>query len=209
PTIVNTLFGCILLANSASLARPLDGALAEFVADGTSLCVRESASEATVQALRAGTADVGIVSDAVDTRGLHCLELGPDPLVLVTAPGHPLAGQHGASFGQALAHLWIAWGEHGALATHLHLRAAALGLPIRAVVGHPDVATVVGLVARDVGVTVLPRALVEHPTQAGAVVATPLREPWAARRLLVCHADGGTPQCGRLAAALQRGWPER
>ncbi|HEY1228415.1 MAG TPA: LysR family transcriptional regulator, partial [Ramlibacter sp.] len=134
----------VLLANSSALARPLADAIAEVQSLDASrpIVVRESASEATVQALRSSAADVGIVSDAVDTRGLATRELGTDPLVLVAAKRHPLAAPSSATFREVLAHPWVRYAEHSALSLHLQLRAMALGTPIHAVAAYPTVAGV-------------------------------------------------------------------
>jgi DNA-binding transcriptional LysR family regulator len=195
----------VLLANSSALARPLAAALGECVGD-TPLVVRESPSEATVQALRSGAAGLGIVSDAVDTRGLLARELGPDPLVLVLAPGHALTAHASVPFEAVLAHPWIAWGEQSALSAHLQLRAAALGAQLQARITYPRAPGVLQLVSQGLGVTVLPQAVVDLHASRGSVACVRLEERWAQRRLLVCHRDGGTALRAGLAEALVRTW---
>ncbi|MDB5957501.1 LysR family transcriptional regulator [Ramlibacter sp.] len=195
----------VVLANSSALARPLAPALADCAGDGRTVVVRESASEATVQALRSGAAEVGIVSDAVDTRGLLARELGPDPLVLVVATGHALAACESVPFAAVLGQPWVAWGEQSALSAHLQLRAAALGARLPARFTYPQAAGVLQLVARGAGVTVLPQAVVD--LHAGAAVAcVRLEERWAQRRLLVCHREGGPALRAQVADALLRAW---
>jgi DNA-binding transcriptional LysR family regulator len=198
----------VLLANSSALARPLAGALAALLAAPADrpLLVRESSSEATVQALRSGAADVGIVSDAVDTRGLVVEELGPDPLVLVTASDGALAQRASVPFPECLAQPWVAWGEQSALLAHLQLRALALGARIEARVTYPALAGLLDLVARGIGVTVLPLAvLAGHPGAAG-LACIPLEEAWARRRLLVCRPAGADPSRMRLMEGIARQW---
>ncbi|HEY1228134.1 MAG TPA: LysR family transcriptional regulator [Ramlibacter sp.] len=220
----------VLLANSSALARPLADAIADVQDHDASrpIVVRESASEATVQALRSAAADAGLVSDAVDTRGLVTRELGSDPLVLVVPRAHPLAATSSVTFREVLAHPWVRYAEHSALSLHLQLRAMALGAPIRTMAAYPTVAGVLRLVGCGLGVSVLPRALVdagaipvrpelvEGPAPAstgsartawGDITCITLDEPWAQRRLLVCHAQGNDPWRLRLADALVRHWP--
>lgn len=199
--------GTVLLANSSALARPLTEAVAELAAGDAPFLVRESTSEATVQALRSGAADVGIVSDAVDTRGLSARVLGPDPLVLVAARGHALARRASVRFEEVLAQPWIAWSEQGALSTHLLVRAAALGSALQAGVTYPDARGVLQLVARGLGVTVLPQAIVDQHAAQDAVACVPLEDRWAQRRLLACHLEGGNPLRARVADSLARHWP--
>ncbi|KQT11550.1 LysR family transcriptional regulator [Ramlibacter sp. Leaf400] len=197
----------VLLANSSALARPMVPALIDLGAPDSppQIVVRESSSEATVLALRSGAADVGIVSDAVDTRGLVTQALGPDPLVLAVARTHPLAERHAVSFQEVLDPPWVAWGEQSALSTHLLVRALALGTPLRPRITWPQLEGVLQLVARGVGVTVLPRAVVERHANPG-IACVRLDEAWAQRQLLACHAEGGDRVRAQLAQGLQRAW---
>lgn len=195
----------VLLANSSALARPLAHALASHADAQRALLVRESPSEATVQALRAGTADVGIVSDAVDTRGLLVRPLGPDPLVLVAAPAHPLAARASVRFAQLLSQPWVAWGEQSALAAHLQLRALAAGRRIDARFTYPRAGGVLRLVAQGLGISVLP-AVVARRHGDPAIACVPLEDDWARRGLLLCRAEGSAAWTEDLAEAVARGW---
>jgi DNA-binding transcriptional LysR family regulator len=181
----------VILANSAALVRPWVGALAGL--RPASILVRESASEVTVRSLQSGAADIGIVSDAVDTRGLLAHDLGPDPLVLAVARGHPWSGRESVPFHEAAQQPWISWGEQGALSTHLLLRAAAAGVQLSPRWTYPAAGGVLDLVGRGMGVTVLPQAVVDGSATAGAIACISLQERWAQRRLLVCHLPGGAP----------------
>lgn len=200
----------VLLANSSALARPLADAIAEAgeAAAGRTILVRESPSEATVQALRSGVADLGIVSDAVETRGLATRMLGPDPLVLVAPRGHPLAARTSVRFVEALGEPWVAWGEQSALSTHLLLHALAAGARIEAHITYPRIGGVLRLVGRGLGVSVLPEAVVRRYATA-EVACVPLEEAWAQRRLLVCHVEGGDPLRERVAERLAAHWAPR
>ncbi len=200
----------VLLANSSALAGPLGEAIAQLLAPVAErpLLVRESASEATVQALRSGSADVGIVSDAVETRGLLARELAPDPLVLAVPRKHPLAARTSVPFAEALAQPWVAWGEFGALSTHLQMHALALGARIQAQTTFPTVDGVLRLVAAGVGITVLPQSVLGRQTDAEAVASVTLEEPWAKRRLLVCRQEGGDALRRRLAEEIAKRWQQ-
>lgn len=201
----------VLLANSAALARPLADAVAEVQALDASgpILVRESASEATVQALRCGAADVGIVSDAVETRGLRADDLGPDPLVLVVPGKHALAARSGICFAEALAQPWVAWGEQGALSAHLQMRALALGARIEPRLSYPTLPGVLRLVSGGLGVTVLPRAVLPPQPGDAGYACIPLQEAWALRRLQVCRLQGGEGERlrARLAERIAACWP--
>lgn len=194
----------VVLANSASLARPWAPALTEL--HDAAVIVRESASEATIRSLRSGAADVGIVSDAVDTRGLTSHELGPDPLVLVVGHAHAWARRTSVRFAEAATLPWIAWGEQGALSTHLLLRAAAAGVQLVPTCTYPAAAGVLQLVARGLGVTVLPQAVVQQYGGGHAVACLRLEERWADRTLLAC-CPSGDPVRRRVMEQIARHWP--
>ncbi|MCC2673991.1 MAG: transcriptional regulator, LysR-family [Ramlibacter sp.] len=194
----------VILANSAALARPWASALVEF--DPAPILVRESPSEVTVQSLRSGAADVGIVSDAVDVRGLASRDLGPDPLVLVVAQAHAWAQRASVRFHEVVQLPWIAWGEQSALSTHLLLRAAACGAALVPRFTHPGAGAVLQLVAGGLGVTVLPEAVVHQHRSVEAVACVRLEEPWALRRLLVCHSGNGDPGRTKIAERIAGRW---
>ncbi|MCX5391369.1 LysR family transcriptional regulator [Streptomyces sp. NBC_00094] len=60
------------------------------------LTLRPTLGDATRQALRQGTYDVGFLMEAgTEHEGLESEVLAPEPLVLVAGPGHPLAGRTG------------------------------------------------------------------------------------------------------------------
>ncbi|TFZ07675.1 LysR substrate-binding domain-containing protein [Ramlibacter humi] len=198
----------VLLGNSSALARPLAGLLAEALAShpGARVVVRESASEVTAQALRLGAAHLGIVSDAVDTEGLVAQPLGDDPLVLVVAASHRLAHESAVSFRRLLEQDWVGWSEPAALHTHLAMHAFRAGSAIRYRAAIPSVRGVLELVARGVGLTVLPAALLPPGAREGLAVR-PLEEAWAQRRLLLCRGMAAETPAGRhLAEAVRSRW---
>ncbi|MEU3689388.1 LysR family transcriptional regulator [Streptomyces narbonensis] len=71
------------------------------------LTLRPTLGDATRQALRQGTYDVGFLMEPdTEHEGLESEVLAPEPLVLVAGPGHPLAGRTGLTNADlAAAHL--------------------------------------------------------------------------------------------------------
>ena len=74
-----------LLCNTSAMAQHLPRALAGFLAahPRVSIDLQERPSEEIVEALRSGLADLGIVSDAVASTGLHAVPWARDDLVLL------------------------------------------------------------------------------------------------------------------------------
>jgi DNA-binding transcriptional LysR family regulator len=199
----------VVLANSSAMARPLSRVIGDVLGGqvGLRVLARESSSEVTVHALHAGTAHVGLVTDAVNTEGLLTARLGVDPLVLVASPAHVLAARDAIHYEEALSYDWIAWGEASALHTHLLIRAYQVGAALKVRVSVPSVEGVLELVARGFGVSVLPRALLRQREPSQRVAIVELAETWAQRHLLVCRApEPGTAMAAALFSAFTTRW---
>lgn len=204
-----------VLGNTSALARHLPGPLAAFLRahPQVEVQVEESASHATVQALRQGAADLGVVSDAVATTGLHAQPFREDALVLALPRGHALAKLRRVRFAQALDHALVGTGPSSALHAHLSLQAAHLGKPMLLRAQLAGVEGVCTLVEQGVGAAVLPLALLESRGSSGkggqggraGVLTRPLSDAWARRTLLLCTASApaaGSP-LQQLVEALQ------
>ena len=214
-----------LLCNTAALSEFLPQALGDFLAAHPSIDVEaeERPSAAIVAALAEGLADLGIVSDAVDTGDLAATPIHDDRLVLVAPLGHPLLAAESESLSPAPAEApagvpatplaplpfatTLAWDFVGlagasALQDYLadHARRAGQHLCYRVRVSGFD--AICRLVAARVGVAVVPESAARR--HAGALGWRPLLDAWATRRLLLCHRrDAALPAYAvRLAEAL-------
>ena len=195
-----------LLCNTAAQSGFLPGALAGFLVGHPNLDIdlEERPSHLIVEAVSRGWAELGVVADTVEVGGLELLPLCDDDLVLVCPRDHALAARAEVDFEAALDWPMLGLAEGSGLGEHLALRAAELRRPIlyRVRLNRPE--TLLALVGRGVGVSVLSGAMLGS-TQAGeGWVARPLRDDWAARRLGLCMRSraGLTPPSRLLAAAL-------
>ncbi len=95
-----------LLCNTTALSEYLPERLADFLREHPPVDVdlQELPSLRIVHALGQGVADLGIVSDAVDTQDLQTRPFQDDPLVLVVSAEHPLAAVPQPTFSDALRH---------------------------------------------------------------------------------------------------------
>jgi DNA-binding transcriptional LysR family regulator len=200
-----------LLCNSSAAFTHLPPLLGAFLKRHATvdLAVEESPSHLTVQALRDGTADIGVVSSAVDTSDLAATHWRNDPLVLVLPRGHVLARQRKLSFAQVLEHDYIASGPASALHAHLVLQAAQLGRSMRIRASFANFDAVCALVEQGVGVAVMTAALLKKSTGFDArlnarLSVRPLTDAWARRSLLLCRParTQGTPLAEELANFL-------
>ncbi|KQV20153.1 LysR family transcriptional regulator [Pseudomonas sp. Root329] len=200
-----------LLCNTTAITEYLPELLADFLRDHPNLDIdlQELPSARITHALRQGAADLGIVSDAVDTDDLQTRPFRDDPLVLILPPDHPLAEQPSLTFADTLGHDYVALGAGSALAIHLEEQALHIGqrMPIRIRADGFD--GVIRMVARGAGLAIVPREAIERWPPEQAVMTRPLREDWANRTLKICARDfDSLPGYARaLLEALTPGTP--
>lgn len=197
-----------LLCNTATLAEALPPRLGPFLVEhpDIDLELRELPSDAVLEALRRGVADLGIVADHVDTTGLVVHPWLDDELVVLLPAAGPRRRSAALRFAELLDRPFVGLPPESGLSRFLAQQAARSGrLPQHRVrVGSFD--AVARLVEAGVGVAVMPRAAAERWGEA-RVRIVPLKEAWAKRRLLICssaHAEtlpGVQALVGALLAA--------
>ncbi|ROL64388.1 LysR family transcriptional regulator [Pseudomonas chlororaphis] len=180
-----------LLCNTTALSEYLPELLADFLCHHPHLDIdlQEWPSQRITHALRQGAADLGIVSDAVDTQGLVTRPFRDDPLVLIMAPTHPLAATPQPRFSDSLHHDYVGLPAASALAVYLEEQALHAGLRMQMRIRAEGFDGVMRMVARGAGVAVVPQAALQRGTRRQALKAVPLHEAWAQRRLLLCTRD--------------------
>lgn len=118
-----------LLCNTTAITEYLPELLADFLRDHPNLDIdlQELPSARITHALRQGAADLGIVSDAVDTDDLQTRPFRDDPLVLIMPRDHPLAHAGAVSFSDTLHHDYVGLNANSALAVYLEEQALHTG----------------------------------------------------------------------------------
>lgn len=177
-----------LLCNTAALTEYLPELLADFLNEqpNISLDLQEMTSQRIADALRQGAADLGIVSDAVDTSDLHTRAFRDDPLVLVMPVDHPLANLEYLSFNDTLSHAYVALDANSALAVYLEAQALQAGWRMQVRVRAQGFDGVVRMVARGAGLGIVPKATLARWPDDPHLIWRELPEPWARRTLRVC-----------------------
>jgi DNA-binding transcriptional LysR family regulator len=177
-----------LLCNTSAMTEYLPELLADFLKAHPNLDIdqQELPSSRITHALRQGAADLGIVSDAVDTDGLQTWPFRDDPLVLVLPSGHPLADGRTPSFSETLSHDYVGLNASSALAIHLEEQALHTGMRMQIRIRADGFDGVIRMVAQGAGIAIVPQAAVlRRPAQA-SYQYVPLQETWAHRALLLC-----------------------
>lgn len=177
-----------LLCNTTAITEYLPEVLADFLREHPNLDIdlQELPSARITHALRQGAADLGIVSDAVDTHDLQTMGFRADPLVLIVPRGHPLAAKASLSFAETLAHDYAALGTDSALAIHLEEQALHVGQRMAIRIRADGFDGLMRMVARGVGLAIVPRVAVERWPSTDTFTCVPLEDAWANRTLQLC-----------------------
>jgi len=177
-----------LLCNTTAISEYLPEVLADFLSEHPNLDIdlQELPSARITHALRQGAADLGIVSDAVDTHDLQTRIFRDDPLVLLVPSGHALAERLSLTFAETLAHDYVALGADSALAIHLEEQALHIGQRMAIRIRADGFDGLMRMVARGAGLAIVPKVAVERWPRANSFACVPLDDLWARRTLHLC-----------------------
>ena len=177
-----------LLCNTTAITEYLPEVLADFLCRHPNLDIdlQELPSLRIVHALHQGAADLGIVSDAVDTHALETQPFRDDPLVLIMPPGHPLADGATPSFSETLHHDYVGLSANSALAVYLEEQALHAGVRMQIRIRAEGIDGVIRMVARGAGLAIVPLAAIERRAVDQPFKYVALQEAWAQRKLLLC-----------------------
>lgn len=202
-----------VMGNTAAVAEELPPLLGSFLKahPDVDLHLQDLSSDAVLDGLHRGSADLGIVADYVDTTGLHTRPWGTDQLVALLPHRGGGHGSHRAmramSFSALLGKDFIGLDFDSGLSRFLHRQASLCGrVPHHRVrVGTLDAVT--RLVADGGGVAVVPLSTARRWGDA-PIRIVPLAESWSRRRLLLCTSGDRPASSGCRALIdflLQRG----
>ncbi|MFJ2363626.1 LysR substrate-binding domain-containing protein [Pseudomonas sp. NPDC087697] len=177
-----------LLCNTTAITEYLPELLADFLCEHPNLDIdlQELPSLRITHALRQGAADLGIVSDAVDTHDLDTRAFRDDPLVLIMPSDHPLAEHEPPTFSETLSHDYVGLNANSALAIYLEEQALHAGLRMQIRIRADGFDGVIRMVTHGAGLAIVPLAAVERWAGGQAFKRLALNEPWAQRKLLLC-----------------------
>ncbi|WP_337244223.1 LysR substrate-binding domain-containing protein [Luteimonas sp. gir] len=200
-----------LYANTAAATGFLPEALAPWLAARPAVRIelKERTSAEIVRAVASGRIEAGVVADSVDAGDLHLAPVADDRLVLIVPVDHPLAAVREAAFADALALPFIGLAPGSALQDHLDAHAADAGRTFAFRIRVRTFEDLCLLVARGVGVGIVPAGAAQRYRRRHPHRAIALREPWTRRRLCVCVRDwrGLAPPMRDLLVHLGTGPP--
>ncbi|GGB89166.1 LysR substrate-binding domain-containing protein [Pseudoduganella buxea] len=181
-----------VLSNTSALTEFLPDVLAAFMAahPHVNVDLEERLSTDIVQAMRDRLADIGIVTDAVDSSGLETRLFKEDRLVLAVGLAHPLAKgvrRSGAlPFSACVEYDFIGLAGDSALQQYIGEQGLRLGHRLRYRVRLRSFDAICRMVASGNGLAVLPESAAVRSRDAANLKVVRLTDPWARRRLLLC-----------------------
>lgn len=176
-----------LCANPSAFGGFLPDLLARYAERFPSVRIdlEDTLSEDGVRAVQQGTAELAIVGDNVPHEGLETFVCNVDGLVLLAPGDHPLAGRAAVSVQDALANDLVALARSASLTRRVISAAEAVGQTVRIRVQVRSFDSMCRMVARGLGVAVLPRAAAELFAQALGLAVITLTGADVERRLLL------------------------
>ncbi|HEY0288940.1 MAG TPA: LysR substrate-binding domain-containing protein [Pseudomonas sp.] len=180
-----------LLCNTSALSEYLPELLAEFLVSHPNIDINleEHPSLRILHAVRHGTADIGIISDAVDASDLQTQPFRPDPLTLIAPLDHPLAHHDNLRFTQSLDYEFVGLGIASAMAIYLEEQALHAGRRLKIRVRAESYDGVMRMVVGGAGLGIVPQAAINRFQDSTRFKSLPLSDPWADRELLLCAPD--------------------
>ncbi|MNP94943.1 HTH-type transcriptional regulator CynR [compost metagenome] len=176
------------MCGTSALTEHLPEVLSRFLAEHPRISVdlEERASPDTVEALRSGLCDIGIVSDAIDSDGLECHPFRRDDLVLVMPRGHALASRRRVHLAEVVDSEFVGLPADSALQQLItgHVRALARHLAYRVRVRNFE--AVCRMVEYGIGVGIVPQTAAERCARSMKIARASLADPWAERTLMAC-----------------------
>lgn len=199
-----------LLCNTSGMSEALPRRIGSFLSTTPDLDVdvQELPSDAVIDALRRGTADLGIVADHVDTAGLLVHPWLDDRLVALLPRRWPGGRRRALTYGELLEHPLVGLPRDSGLSRFLAAQASRSGRVPRHRVRLGDFDAVAQLVAAGVGAAVMPESAASRYRDASSRIVA-LSDAWARRKLLICVTPQGAELNGvrALVEALLRAAP--
>jgi DNA-binding transcriptional LysR family regulator len=195
-----------LLANTAAAAEFLPQPLADFLKDHPHIDIdlQERLSTEIVKAVAGSLADIGVVSEAVDTGSLQLIPFAIDRIVVIVPSAHALATRHSIAFQDILGHDFVGLSVGSALQDYLGEHAKRAGQPLSYRIRLRNFEGICKMVAKGVGIGLVPETVVGNFADRGAIQAIRLSDTWATRQLSLCvrDLDSLSPQARELVRHL-------
>ena len=173
-------------ANASALAQYLPADLASFQARNPAIrmSLEEERSNAIVEALHAGRADVGIVMEGADASGLQLFEYRTDVLCAVLPKKHPVRARR-LAFAELLDQDFVGLESTTVISQLMLNEARERGVPLRLRVEVKSFDVVIRMIQAGLGIGVLPEAAAKPFASPMGLRLVTLTDAWAQRKMYV------------------------
>jgi DNA-binding transcriptional LysR family regulator len=164
--------GRLVLAAAPSMAASfVPGVLAAYRRSHPDIEVElhDELSDLCLEMLRQGAADVAVTAFEADAKDLVQRELFRDPLVVICPAKHPLARQPQVRWRDVQAYPQIVMNRTSNLRQLVDAQHARYGIKLEPAFEVSQVATMLGLIAADLGIGELPQSLVHDLAMKGLI----------------------------------------
>lgn len=147
---------------------------------GISVALKIGNTETVAADVEDGSADLGFIEGEIDNPVLSVTPVADDEMVLVVAPGHPLAKRPAHPLAQIAQARWIVREAGSGTRAILESAVAKLGIDPKSLdiaIELPSNEAVRGAVVAGSGITILSRLVVAAPLKAKTLVALDLQLP--------------------------------
>ncbi|MGB6006973.1 LysR family transcriptional regulator [Castellaniella sp.] len=184
----------VLYANTAALTNFLPQRLAAWLAERPQLHIelKERTSAEIVHLVKAGLAEAGIVSDAVEVHDLRVKPVTKDHLILIVPSSHRFASQTNIQFSDVLSEPFVGLAPGSALQDHIEERARAAGRILKLRIRMKTFEGLCEMVQHGIGVGILPQSIARRYQRRYTYRRLALTDGWARRRLCVCFREWET-----------------
>ncbi|CAN7733501.1 LysR family transcriptional regulator [Variovorax paradoxus] len=194
-----------ILASLAALSSSLPADMVKVLRKHRSIKVslKQASSAEMVKQVREGSADLAVCWDVADLTGLAALPYRCDHACAIVPANHPLALRKSVRFVEVLAYDYISAMPGSMMETKLHQYAGAAGMPMAPRIEVQSFDGVARVVAAGLGVSVLPREVIEPLANSLALRIVPLADAWSTRQFVICFRE--EPYVSRAALAIANG----
>lgn len=183
-----------LRASVSAMGQALPDELASFISQypDIKLEIREYVSPDILQALREGSADVGVLTGNPEVAGLRAYPYCADRLVAILPRQHPLRKKR-VQFAELLDYDMIGLESNTSLHRTLEEAALAAGKPVRLRVQVRSCEAVYRMINAGFGIGILPEGVVRNFKREMALRFVLLTDAWAQRFISVCVREEPVP----------------
>lgn len=180
-----------LWANTAAVTEFLPRPLAEFLRDHPNVHIdmKERQSAETVKAVLNGSAEIGIVADAVEHGALQAFPFATDKLVLIVARNHALSARRKVALRDVVGEDFIGLSAGSALSEYLGEQALFAGQNFYFRARMRTFENICCMVEHGAGIAIVPVTAARRYRGTLGIRVVELTDRWAPRQLLIVVRD--------------------